>query len=188
VSARAEFCTQTGCIDRQWAKGLCARHYEQQRNRHRHRTDQLLKTRTRNRAVSRLITEYRERFNELLAEEAVKVAEEAKELEAATGEPADRVKLQPGKRPESEPTATDRIRLDVAECPRCVSYHDKGHICPACGRHPTSGSTKPVLHTAGMSEVERLLRSGKTPYQVADLTGMPLAHCRAEFIRLKESR
>lgn len=42
--------------------------------------------------------------------------------------------LIPGVRPTGEP----RVREDVARCPYCARYHDRGHECASCRSRPPS--------------------------------------------------
>jgi hypothetical protein len=146
-------CGAPACHERVWAKGLCARHYERERQRHRHgRTDQRIQTRARNRALARLSNEYRDRFEEIYAEERVRAEAEDAEVRQrlGIGEDEEPPKLMSGPRPPAEPEAVQRVRLDVAECPRCHGYHDNGHRCPECkpvlpSNLPNDLASEPVL-------------------------------------------
>lgn len=153
-------CSVDGCAQPVTCKGMCRRHYDRQRGRHRHRDDALIRTRARNRAVSRLIDAHPDEFADLFAEEKARAEAEAAELEAAfsrnlvsdpeaprpdvrtSGRPASPrkpIRLLTGPRP-ADQRAVDRIRDDVARCTRCQSFHDQGHRCAECGSVPKAGT------------------------------------------------
>jgi hypothetical protein len=97
----------------------------------------ILNVRARNRAMAELARRHHAEFRELLDYFLKIVHAEAEQLAAAPT--ADRyskaqtVLLRPGQR---RPDQDLSDRIDVARCPHCVTYHDRGHRCENCGAEP----------------------------------------------------
>lgn len=122
-------CSVEGCDAPHHANNFCLRHYQRDRDRHRHRTDQRLTNRARGRALTVLAHNHPEEFERLVALQYAMVVDEAARVAEHTG---DRLtKLLPGPRAGHESPA-DRIPGPKIECPQCKTYHDAGHRCPTC--------------------------------------------------------
>lgn len=103
----------------------------------------VVKTRAHKRALADLARRHPDEFRTLLREHETAAFAEAERLAAVPvaqsvhehpGAPAAvPVRLKRGIRAGGE-TLTDRI--DVARCPECIGYHDRGHRCDACGSEP----------------------------------------------------
>lgn len=120
------------------------------------------RNRARSRAMSELTRLHPEEFDKLYKrfhKEALEEATELAEAEAAKelyGDgPGEHVRLRPGRR-NKEQSVVDRI--DVARCPECVRFHDRGHKCDVCGSLPEH---REVSKTAWAS-VQDQLRPEKT--------------------------
>jgi hypothetical protein len=109
-----------------------------------------LRTRARHRATSELIERHRVEFQALLEDATEQVVAEAQHLAAAAAEqpvddhghqpqPAPAMpRLKPGPRRKGQDVTE---RLDVARCPECVGYHDRGHRCASCGAEPCAAAS-----------------------------------------------
>jgi hypothetical protein len=143
-------CRTPSCQEPALAKGLCSRHYEQQR--HRHRDDQLLRTRARNRATKRVLDFCSELYAEFFEQELAIAKREQQDLELR-GVPAN-ARLKPGPKPKAESaTLEERIR-EVGTCISCINFHARGHICPSCGARPVKSR---------LQKIKELLDVGKDP-------------------------
>lgn len=118
-------CERHGCGRPHKARGLCQRHYDEERGdsrnggTHRHR---ILEQRARNRAEADLVRRHREEYLELLE---VHRAEAKRDAEQYGAWP-----LKPGPRAPDE-GMTERL-LELV-CPRCAAAHAADDTCPACG-------------------------------------------------------
>lgn len=124
-----------------------------------------IRTRAMHRALAKLRDNHRPEYEQLLEEELEKAYAEAREHIARVrrehpGEqppprksdlggphPHEQMpvppRLLPGTR--SEP----KLRDDVAKCPYCQKFHDRGHECPSCRhRPPGAAPVNPYGRTA----------------------------------------
>lgn len=137
-------CARGGCDEPVHRRGLCSRHYERERVRLRDRTDRVLPSRARTRAVSRLVAahdaEFRQLYEQALAEVTAEAAELAERCAERDAEPTDDRKVwryRPGPRPDDE-EPEDRVTRDgwVPDCRDCAAYHAAGHACATCSSPP----------------------------------------------------
>ena len=115
----------------------------------------LIDQRARRRATQVLIERHDEEFRGLYEQYRAEAETEMEALEIVAREqsdghtPAHPPRLLPGRR---KPRETVLDRLDVARCPDCIAYHDRGHACPRCGM------TADVV--SKLSEIHRLAAAG----------------------------
>lgn len=110
-----------------------------------------VRSRARARAQAKLRKTYPAEFEAMYQAELVLARAELDDIKAAAPKPkvddhGHQVKapptplLKPGTRNQGE-SVLDRIRQDVGTCPTCITSHDRGHTCPACGTAPTETRT-----------------------------------------------
>ena len=61
-------------------------------------------------------------------------------------------RLKTGKR---LPGETARDRIDVARCRHCVSWHDRGHVCPQCGASPSRAAVEVCVGCGSQVRADR---------------------------------
>lgn len=107
-----------------------------------------LRNRARNRATQQLIANHRTEYDDLVTAELALVTAEAADLGTAPACDTHPTKrsiplLRPGARRAGQ-TVADRVRADVGTCPRCISFHDRGHRCGVCGKDPAASKPEPA--------------------------------------------
>jgi len=136
-----------------------------------------VRTRAQHRATAKLRELYRDEYDTLFAAEMERAKAEAtghiatarvehpghrpavKPAGAPGPRPGPLAPLPPALMPGPSPTGAPRLREDVARCPYCARYHDRGHTCGACGHRPpaapprrpytSTGYTPPPARGAG---------------------------------------
>lgn len=133
----------------------------------------LVDQRARRRATQALINNHKQEYEDLLTAFKVEAIAELDMLPAPQvsehhpTRPPQPVRLKSGPRLEGQ-QAVDRI--DVARCPHCISYHDRGHRCERCGAIPKRN------WSSATSEVHRLFDAGTKPDIIAMTLRIPLDH------------
>jgi hypothetical protein len=104
--------------------------------------NRVLRVRARHRAVAALVERHAAEFRELLEYYVKIVDQEARQLAVAAadtfetnghGHTPSMPRIKRGPRRKGQELVE---RLDVARCPQCVGYHDRGHRCAECGAEP----------------------------------------------------
>lgn len=165
-----------GCDRAVKARGLCQRHYDRERARHRHRDDRLVHTRARNRAASELIQRHRVEFEDILVQKLVEAKAEHEELKASVGRKV--LRLMPGPRPDDQ-ELVDRVTREVGRCAKCRGFHADDHQCPVCVER--AKQRRPL----GDERIMRALRAGKSPEWVRDNLGEPASAIRAVLRKMQ---
>jgi hypothetical protein len=125
-----------------------------------------LRNRARHRAVATLVSRHRNEYDDLYDAALQEVRDEAERdlarvirehpdarppvKPAGVSGPKFRTmqpvppRLQPG--PLKSGTAERPLRDDVARCPYCQRFHDRGHECSSCRHRPPGAPARPVTY------------------------------------------